>query len=198
MLQPEEIVEKEFMIGMRGYVREEVHAYLRMLAAQLRERDERIAQLERANGRATNPTLAEVMSDEVQHLLAAAESVSLATKVRARETIEGVYSQANLLMATFADAQDRLRQAMSQMHEAMGSLSSAIAELPAPVEVPSTPQSLVEDAPPARVEEPARIEQPARIEPPAARIEQPLAPAHPVFEPRRVALDAPAGRADSL
>lgn len=46
-MDPSDVAAKQFLIGMRGYVREEVHAFLRAVADQLAERDARIAELER-------------------------------------------------------------------------------------------------------------------------------------------------------
>jgi DivIVA domain-containing protein len=45
-VNPEEIASKEFPVVMRGYVREEVHAFLASVAGDVAERDARIAALE--------------------------------------------------------------------------------------------------------------------------------------------------------
>jgi hypothetical protein len=44
-VEPQEVAGKEFLIGMRGYVREDVRVYLRSLAEELFRRDEVIAGL---------------------------------------------------------------------------------------------------------------------------------------------------------
>ncbi|MGH8994020.1 MAG: DivIVA domain-containing protein [Acidimicrobiia bacterium] len=54
-MDPEEIASKEFPVVMRGYVREEVHAFLASIAGQVAERDVRIRELERRLRDARDP-----------------------------------------------------------------------------------------------------------------------------------------------
>lgn len=44
-MEPQEVARKEFLTGMRGYVREEVRGYLRVVSEELFRRDEIIADL---------------------------------------------------------------------------------------------------------------------------------------------------------
>jgi DivIVA domain-containing protein len=44
-VRPEDVERKEFVVGVRGYVREEVRAFLRFVARELAERDALIASL---------------------------------------------------------------------------------------------------------------------------------------------------------
>ena len=53
-MNPEQIASKEFPVVMRGYVREEVHAFLASVAGLVAQRDDRIAELERQLASARN------------------------------------------------------------------------------------------------------------------------------------------------
>ncbi len=54
-MNPEQIASREFPVVMRGYVREEVHAFLASVAGLVAQRDDRIAELERQLASARKP-----------------------------------------------------------------------------------------------------------------------------------------------
>ena len=54
-VNPEQIASKEFPVVLRGYVREEVHAFMASIASGIAERDDRIAELQRRLSSGSQP-----------------------------------------------------------------------------------------------------------------------------------------------
>lgn len=81
-MKPEDLETKQFVVAIRGFVREEVRAYLRAVAGELRSRDAEIAELRRelqALKRRDRKALHELVGQEVTAILDAARAASGAT-----------------------------------------------------------------------------------------------------------------------
>ena len=136
-MNPEEIASKEFPVVMRGYVREEVHAFLASIAGQVAEREGRIADLERelraarqpAGTRARAATPALDRAELLRHL--GEEAASILTCADA--TAERMKAQAGV-------AAERVRADLSQIGSGLVDVHQLLGELVVLV------QSLTEDS----------------------------------------------------
>jgi DivIVA domain-containing protein len=134
-VNPEEIASKEFPVVMRGYVREEVHAFLASVAGQVAERDARIAALEGDLSGPRQPaatTAAKPALDRTQllrHL--GEEAASILTCADA--TAERMKAQAGV-------AAERVRTDLSQIGSGLVDVHQLLGELVALV------QSLTEES----------------------------------------------------
>jgi DivIVA domain-containing protein len=134
-VNPEEIASKEFPVVMRGYVREEVHAFLASVAGLVAERDARIADLERERtgsqpmAPSTPATPALNRTDLLRHL--GEEAASILTCADA--TAERMKAQAGV-------AAERVRADLSQIGSGLVDVHQLLGELVALV------QSLTEES----------------------------------------------------
>jgi DivIVA domain-containing protein len=89
VMEPQEVAGKEFLVGMRGYIREDVRVYLRAVAEELFRRDEVIStlrykldkatrQLEEANGDrdVDRATLVKLVGEEASAILSSADGAA--------------------------------------------------------------------------------------------------------------------------
>ena len=135
-VNPEEIAGKEFPVVMRGYVREEVHAFLASVAGQLAAREARIAELERRLREAREPSRPAAVTvpgldrtELLRHL--GEEAASILTCADA--TAERMKAQAGL-------AAERVRSDLSQIGSGLVDVHQLLGELVVLV------QSLTEDS----------------------------------------------------
>ncbi len=109
-MEPQEVAGKEFLIGMRGYIREDVRAYLRAVAEELFRRDEVIAglrhkledvnrrleeaswQLEEASGEleVDRATLVKLVGEEASAILSSADGAADRIRFEAERYAEAV------------------------------------------------------------------------------------------------------------
>jgi DivIVA domain-containing protein len=126
-MEPQEVAGKEFLISMRGYVREDVRAFLRAVAEELFRQDELISglrhkledanrrldeanwQLEEANGEAAvdRATLVKLVGEEASAILGsadgAAERIRFEAERYAASVRDGVGSTADHLAELHAN-----------------------------------------------------------------------------------------------
>lgn len=133
MIQLEEITDKEFLVGVRGYVREEVQAFLRVLSEEIRVRDERIGDLEaklEESARADHErSLAALMGTEVSAIIGAADSLATNVKDRSRSQIDAISKHTAALLAAVADVQSRFAAIESGIANAARAIENAADEL---------------------------------------------------------------------
>jgi DivIVA domain-containing protein len=104
-MEPQEVAGKEFLIGMRGYIREDVRAYLRAVSEELFRRDEVISalrhkldkvtrQLEEANGQrdVDRATLVKLVGEEASAILSSADGAAERIRFDAERYAESVRS----------------------------------------------------------------------------------------------------------
>ncbi|MGH8990464.1 MAG: DivIVA domain-containing protein [Acidimicrobiia bacterium] len=109
-MEPQEVAGKEFLIGMRGYIREDVRAYLRAVAEELFRRDEVIAglrhkldeantrleevnwQLQEANGEieVDRATLVKLVGEEASAILSSADGAGERIRFEAERYAQAV------------------------------------------------------------------------------------------------------------
>ncbi|MDQ3944499.1 MAG: DivIVA domain-containing protein [Actinomycetota bacterium] len=102
-MEPQEVAGKEFLVGMRGYVREDVRVYLRAVAEELFRRDEVIStlrhkldkvtrQLEEANGQrdVDRATLVKLVGEEASAILSSADGAAERIRFEAERYAEAV------------------------------------------------------------------------------------------------------------
>lgn len=191
-MEPEEIESKEFLVSLRGYDREEVDAYLRELADEIRRLSTNIgtAAAPSAAPAGDPATFYKQIGDETSKILLAAEEAGREINTRARaeaaELLSSARSQAEEIRKlgdqqrqAAEDDLRRLREARSilatQLEDVRRRLDETIARLQAPIETPTGT---------VRTETvPASIPQPTRVAPP--RVEEPEVV--PEVEPELVA-----------
>lgn len=146
-MNPEEIASKEFPVVMRGYVREEVHAFLASVAGQVAVREARIADLERelagsrapaAPASAAKPALDR--TDLLRHL--GEEAASILTCADA--TAERMKAQAGV-------AAERVRTDLSQIGSGLVDVHQLLGELVVLVQSLTEESALLSVAPPTEV-----------------------------------------------
>jgi DivIVA domain-containing protein len=102
-MEPQEVAGKEFLIGMRGYIRDDVRAYLRAVSEDLFRRDEVISalrfkldkvtrQLEEANGQrdVDRATLVKLVGEEASAILSSADGAAERIRFEAERYAESV------------------------------------------------------------------------------------------------------------
>jgi DivIVA domain-containing protein len=132
-VNPEEIASKEFPVVMRGYVREEVHAFLTSVAGQLAERDARIDQLERERSSGRSPaarskpaaTPALDRADLLRHL--GEEAASILTCADA--TAERMKAQAGLAAERVRSDLTQIGSGLVDVHQLLGELVQLVQSL---------------------------------------------------------------------
>jgi DivIVA domain len=165
-VNPEEIASREFPVVMRGYVREEVHAFLASVAGQVAERDARIAELERklsGSGRppvTTTPKPTLDRTDLLRHL--GEEAASILTCADA--TAERMKAQAGVAAERVRSDLSEIGSGLVDVHQLLGELvvlvqslteDSALVAITQPTEVtlPDTPPTVsIDDDPRANDE----------------------------------------------
>jgi DivIVA domain-containing protein len=134
-LNPTEIASKEFPVVMRGYLREEVQAFLAGISDQIAARDNRIAQLDtevaRLKKEATEkpapaaapaatplaglerPALLRALGEEAANILACADASAERIKAQAGITTERVRSDLRTIGSSLSDVHQLLGELIS-------------------------------------------------------------------------------------
>ncbi len=136
-MRAEEIANKEFPVVMRGYVREEVQAFLASVAAQIAERDARLTQLEAdlaevrsqkapaaAAGAVDRTTLLRALGEEAASILACADA-----------SAERMQAQARIDRARVNHDLRGIGSSLVDVHQLLGELVSLVQSLTDGVEV---------------------------------------------------------------
>jgi DivIVA domain-containing protein len=134
-LNPTEIASKEFPVVMRGYLREEVQAFLAGISDQIAARDNRIAQLDAEMGRLKDqvaakpapapaaapapapalerPLLLKALGEEAANILACADASAERIKAQAGITTERVRSDLRTIGSSLGDVHQLLGELIS-------------------------------------------------------------------------------------
>lgn len=131
-MNPTEIASKEFPVVMRGYLREEVQAFLAGISDQIAARDNRIAQLDAEVARlreqlATKPApapaatpaaldrpaLLKALGEEAANILACADASAERIKAQAGITTERVRSDLRTIGSSLSDVHQLLGELIS-------------------------------------------------------------------------------------
>jgi DivIVA domain-containing protein len=135
-LNPSEIASKEFPVVMRGYLREEVQAFLAGISDQIAARDNRIAQLDAEVSRLRDevaakpapaapppapapapalerPALLRLLGEEAANILACADASAERIKAQAGITTERVRSDLRTIGSSLADVHQLLGELLS-------------------------------------------------------------------------------------
>lgn len=145
-MEPQEVAGKEFLIGMRGYIREDVRSYLRAVSEDLFRRDEVISalrfkldkvtrQLEEANGQrdVDRATLVKLVGEEASAILSsadgAAERIRFEAERYAESVREGLVSTTDHLAELHENLGQLLVELMAMEPQALDEESSAPDEI---------------------------------------------------------------------
>jgi DivIVA domain-containing protein len=132
-LNPTEIASKEFPVVMRGYLREEVQAFLAGISDQIAARDNRIAQLDAEVARLreqvatkpapapvaaapaalNRPALLKALGEEAANILACADASAERIKAQAGITTERVRSDLRTIGSSLSDVHQLLGELIS-------------------------------------------------------------------------------------
>ena len=134
-MNPTEIASKEFPVVMRGYLREEVQAFLAGISDQIAARDNRIAQLDAEVARLKQqtaekpapapapapapvaalerPALLKALGEEAANILACADASAERIKAQAGITTERVRSDLRTIGGSLADVHQLLGELIS-------------------------------------------------------------------------------------
>jgi DivIVA domain-containing protein len=132
-VNPTEIASKEFPVVMRGYLREEVQAFLAGISDQIAARDNRIAQLDAEVARLRNevsakpapapaqatavavdrPALLKHLGEEAANILACADASAERIKAQAGITTERVRSDLRTIGSSLGDVHQLLGELIS-------------------------------------------------------------------------------------
>lgn len=132
-MNPTEIASKEFPVVMRGYLREEVQAFLAGISDQIAARDNRIAQLDAEVARLRNevsakpapapapasaaaidrPALLKHLGEEAANILACADASAERIKAQAGITTERVRSDLRTIGSSLGDVHQLLGELIS-------------------------------------------------------------------------------------
>ncbi len=159
-MDPEEIASKEFPVVMRGYVREEVHAFLASVAGQVAERDSRIAELERRLAGPGQPAasappkpaldrtaLLRHLGEEAASILTCADATAERMKAQAGVAAERVRSDLSQIGSGLVDVHQLLGE-LVVLVQSLTEDSALLAVTPAEVTLPDTaPTVSIADSP---------------------------------------------------
>lgn len=123
-MNPEEIAGKQFPVVMRGYVREDVHAFLTTVASRIAERDSRIASLERELAQlreqqaapppaVDRPALLRQLGEEAASILACADSSAERLKAQADMAVDRVRRDLRGIGTSLVDVHQLLGELVS-------------------------------------------------------------------------------------
>ena len=131
-MNPTEIASKEFPVVMRGYLREEVQAFLAGISDQIAARDNRIAQLDAEVGRLKQttaapapagapstaaaldrPALLKQLGEEAANILACADASAERIKAQAGITTERVRTDLRTIGSSLTDVHQLLGELIS-------------------------------------------------------------------------------------
>ena len=132
-MNPTEIASKEFPVVMRGYLREEVQAFLAGISDQIAARDNRIAQLDAEVARLreqvatkpapapvaaapaalNRPALLKALGEEAANILACADASAERIKAQAGITTERVRSDLRTIGSSLSDVHQLLGELIS-------------------------------------------------------------------------------------
>ena len=134
-MNPTEIASKEFPVVMRGYLREEVQAFLAGISDQIAARDNRIAQLDAEVGRLKTapasaptpapaptaapasalerPALLRALGEEAANILACADASAERIKAQAGITTERVRTDLRTIGSSLSDVHQLLGELIS-------------------------------------------------------------------------------------
>ncbi|MEW6476135.1 MAG: DivIVA domain-containing protein [Actinomycetota bacterium] len=132
-MNPTEIASKEFPVVMRGYLREEVQAFLAGISDQIAARDNRIAQLDAEVARLREqlaakpapapapvaapaldrPALLKALGEEAANILACADASAERIKAQAGITTERVRSDLRTIGSSLSDVHQLLGELIS-------------------------------------------------------------------------------------
>lgn len=154
-MEPQEVAGKEFLIGMRGYIRDDVRAYLRAVAEELFRRDEVIAglkhqlddakrrleeaswQLQEAEGEleVDRATLVKLVGEEASAILSSADGAAERIRFEAERYGEAVREG---LVSTTDHLAD-LHQSLGQLLAELQAMEQRGRSLPASPQVAGAP-----------------------------------------------------------
>jgi DivIVA domain-containing protein len=168
-VRPEEIASREFPVVMRGYVREEVHAFLASVAGLVAHRDERIADLERRLAAARKPGGNKVQTSTpaldrtqlLRHL--GEEAASILTCADA--TAERMKAQAGVAAEQVRSDLSQIGSGLVDVHQLLGELVQLVQSLTedsALLAAPGNEVTLPESSPTVSVADPPRADDEVR------------------------------------
>ncbi len=130
-MNPEQIASREFPVVMRGYVREEVHAFLASVAGQVAERDARIADLERqlSGSRSPAPTTAAKPALDRTELLRHLGEEAASILTCADATAERMKAQAGVAAERVRTDLSEIGSGLVDVHQLLGELVSLVQSL---------------------------------------------------------------------
>jgi DivIVA domain-containing protein len=130
-VNPEQIASREFPVVMRGYVREEVHAFLASVAGQVAERDARIAALESqlAGSRSPTPTTAAKPALDRTELLRHLGEEAASILTCADATAERMKAQAGVAAERVRTDLAEIGSGLVDVHQLLGELVSLVQSL---------------------------------------------------------------------
>jgi len=165
-LNPTEIANKEFPVVMRGYLREEVQAFLAGISDQIAARDNRIAQLDAEVARLKQladkpapapaaaapapvtaldrPALLRALGEEAANILACADASAERIKAQAGITTERVRTDLRTIGASLGDVHQLLGELLSLVQgltEGANLLAATAAEANSTTTAPATSES---------------------------------------------------------
>lgn len=127
-MEAEHIASKQFLVGVRGYVREEVHAFLRAVSDEVANRDRELAVLRAKVGDVDSTGRARVVEaagQEIVAVLMAAEKAASEIRrnaIRSAKAVEKVVSEVD--PSTLRSTAGRA-EFVSKLHEAASQAAKA-------------------------------------------------------------------------
>jgi DivIVA domain-containing protein len=127
-VKPEEIARREFPVVMRGYVREEVQAFLSSVADQLSSRDARIAELETELTRSRQETTAREAAPSVDRAVLLRQLGEEAGSILAcaDATAERMKAQAAIASQQVRQDLQAIGASLTEVHQLLGELISLV------------------------------------------------------------------------
>ncbi len=127
-MKPEEIARREFPLVMRGYVREEVQAFLSSVADQLASRDARIAELESELATCRQETAARQAAPSVDRVMLLRQLGEEAASILAcaDATAERMKAQASVATQRVRQDLQTIGSSLTEVHQLLGELISLV------------------------------------------------------------------------